>query len=137
MRAQRLLVAASLIGETLSLAALFPPVLASAPAGISDFLRSPIVINKGTSQAGRTSGISLNSIVVDGIKYGCKYYIGDDCWLKPSKWQQLNSTVEGRLVVNIPPGAPYYNTFNRPLGSIPTRDEAAYAIAQANFGNKQ
>lgn len=41
----------------------------------------------------------------NGTEYGCKCYLGDDCWPSDDSWVGLNSTVDGNLVVTIPPGA--------------------------------
>lgn len=72
---------------------------------------------------------SLVKTTWKGQKYGCKCYIGQSCWPSASKWNSLNSTVGGRLIVDIPPGAPCHNTFDGPLGTVNTYDEAACAEA--------
>ncbi|KAI2613369.1 FAD-binding domain-containing protein [Hypoxylon sp. NC1633] len=72
----------------------------------------------------------------NGATYGCKCYLGDDCWPDDSSWAELNSTVNGNLVVNIPPAASCYNSFEGPLGTIPTYDAAACAEATANWANE-
>lgn len=46
-------------------------------------------------------------------EYACKCYLGDDCWPSQNSWNDLNTTVEGNLIVNVPPGAVCYNV--RPL----------------------
>ena len=45
----------------------------------------------------------------NGAEYACKCYVGDDCWPVETAWGELNSTVEGNLRVNIPPGAVCHN----------------------------
>ena len=39
----------------------------------------------------------------------CRCYPGDDCWPSVQDWASLNSTVSGRLVQIVPPGAPCHN----------------------------
>ncbi|SPQ27115.1 b080c8bd-97fb-40e4-98c9-4cd3d3d8c9e4 [Thermothielavioides terrestris] len=68
-----------------------------------------------------------------GIKFGCKCYPGDPCWPSPAKWNALNATVDGQLLVNIPPGAPCHNNFTGPLGTINTYDAAKCAEVTQNF----
>ncbi|KAL7625904.1 hypothetical protein AAE478_005128 [Parahypoxylon ruwenzoriense] len=41
----------------------------------------------------------------NGVNYSCKCYLGDECWPSDSSWAELNSTVGGNLLVNIPPAA--------------------------------
>ena len=53
-------------------------------------------------------GASVDSLVPwtwNGEEYACKCYLGDDCWPSESVWGELNSTVDGNLLVNVPPGA--------------------------------
>ncbi|KAI1078643.1 FAD-binding domain-containing protein [Whalleya microplaca] len=69
----------------------------------------------------------------DGIDYGCKCYLGDDCWPNESAWAGLNSTVEGNLQIVIPPGAACHNTFEGPLGTLSTYDAEACADVTNNF----
>lgn len=57
-----------------------------------------------------------------GINFGCKCYPGERCWPSTSKWNALNHTLDGRLLVHIPPGAPCHNTFNGLLGTVNTYD---------------
>jgi hypothetical protein len=71
-----------------------------------------------------------------GINFGCKCYPGERCWPSSSRWNSLNATVDGRLIVHIPPGAPCYNTFDGPLGTVNTYDEAKCAEATQNFENE-
>jgi len=63
--------------------------------------------NKSTAWVLRSEG---------GSNYACKCAPGDDCWPNKGQWQKLNNTVDGNLQVNVPPGAPCYNTFQGPLG---------------------
>ncbi|KAI5857483.1 FAD-binding domain-containing protein [Durotheca rogersii] len=69
----------------------------------------------------------------NGTQYGCKCYLGDDCWPNDSSWTELNSTIDGNLQVNIPPGASCYNTFQGPLGSVPTYNAASCLNATTRF----
>ncbi|KAF9630333.1 putative fad fmn-containing isoamyl alcohol oxidase protein [Lasiodiplodia theobromae] len=39
----------------------------------------------------------------------CRCLPGDDCWPTPSDWQQLNETVDGRLVATTPLAAPCHD----------------------------
>ncbi|EAQ86284.1 hypothetical protein CHGG_07537 [Chaetomium globosum CBS 148.51] len=72
-----------------------------------------------------------------GTNYECKCYPGDDCWPKEGQWQKLNSTVDGNLQVNIPPGAPCYNTFKGPFGELETYDKAECEKVTSNWPNEQ
>ncbi|KAI0158008.1 FAD-binding domain-containing protein [Hypoxylon sp. FL1284] len=72
----------------------------------------------------------------NGAQYGCKCYMGDECWPSDDSWAGLNSTVDGNLAISIPPGASCYNTFEGPLGTLETYDAAACADATAQFGNE-
>lgn len=68
-----------------------------------------------------------------GINFGCKCYPGERCWPSTNKWNALNATVDGGLLVHIPPGAPCYNTFDGLLGTVNTYDAAKCAEATQNF----
>ncbi|KAL2019779.1 hypothetical protein VTK56DRAFT_9223 [Thermocarpiscus australiensis] len=68
-----------------------------------------------------------------GINYGCKCYPGDKYWPSAAKWKALNTTVDGHLVVHIPPGASCHNTFTGPLGTVNTYDAAACVAATQNW----
>lgn len=70
-------------------------------------------------------------------KYACKCYPGDYCWPNQGQFQKLNTTVGGNLQVNIPPGAPCYNTFKGPLGDVKTYNEAACQTVTSNWNNEQ
>lgn len=59
--------------------------------------------------------------------YNCKCYLGDSCWPSPKQWAALNASVDGNLLVDIPPGAVCHTTFQGPLGTIPTYNAAACA----------
>jgi hypothetical protein len=90
--------------------------------------------SESTTSVGSLSFSDAGSLVTttwNGHKYGCKCYIGQSCWPSASKWNSLNSTVGGSLIVDIPPGAPCHNTFNGPLGTVNTYDAAACAEATA------
>ncbi|KAI0835251.1 FAD-binding domain-containing protein [Hypoxylon sp. FL0890] len=72
----------------------------------------------------------------NGTKYGCKCYLGDECWPNASSWAELNSTVGGNLLVNIPPGASCHNSFEGPLGTVSTYDAAACAEATVMWSDE-
>lgn len=74
---------------------------------------------------------------VGASDYACKCYPGDDCWPGEDQWQKLNDTVDGNLLVNIPPGAPCYNTFEGLLGDVQTYDEAECQKVTQNWGDEQ
>ncbi|KAK3297304.1 uncharacterized protein B0H64DRAFT_122287 [Chaetomium fimeti] len=69
--------------------------------------------------------------------YECKCYPDDDCWPNKGQWEKLNNTVGGNLQVNIPPGAPCYNTFKGPLGDVETYDEAECEKVTSNWADEQ
>ncbi|KAK3680909.1 hypothetical protein B0T22DRAFT_474350 [Podospora appendiculata] len=83
-----------------------------------------------------TDAAPLKTTYVDGVKYGCKCYFGDDCWPAASAWQRLNQTVDGSLSVNMPPGAACHNTFAGPFGTVNTYNAAACADITANFADE-
>ncbi|KAK3370591.1 hypothetical protein B0H63DRAFT_318484 [Podospora didyma] len=72
-----------------------------------------------------------------GANYACKCYAGDSCWPSGKDWQSLNTTVGGNLRVNLPPGAPCYNTFQGPLGNVSTFNAAQCASVTAGFPSEQ
>lgn len=72
-----------------------------------------------------------------GSNYACKCYPGDVCWPDQSKFQKLNKTVDGNLRVNLPPGAPCYNTFKGPLGDVNTYDAAECSKVTSNWYDEQ
>ncbi|KAK4246727.1 hypothetical protein C7999DRAFT_41881 [Corynascus novoguineensis] len=74
---------------------------------------------------------------VAGADYACKCYPGDDCWPNRGQWQKLNNTVGGNLQVNIPPGAPCYNTFQGPLGDVATYNAAECQKVTSNWNDEQ
>ncbi|KAJ9139009.1 FAD-binding domain-containing protein [Coniochaeta hoffmannii] len=95
-----------------------------------------------------SSALVLASVVVgdvsplvartwNGTTYACKTYYDDPVWRDTRKWKALNASVEGNLVVDIPPGAVCHNTFQGPLGNISTYDAARCANVTASFGNEQ
>jgi hypothetical protein len=73
---------------------------------------------------------------LNGINFGCKCAPGRSCWPSAAKWNSLNNTVDGRLLVHIPPGAVCHNTFQGPLGTVQTYDAAACAEATANWASE-
>lgn len=54
----------------------------------------------------------------------CRCLPGDDCWPSKSSWDDLNSTVSGRLVETIPIGSPCHD---------PNYDAEACAALQARW----
>ena len=103
------------------------------------------VASNEIAQVESTKGVILEKILdwidasrydqttYNGQKYGCKCYPGRSCWPSTTKWTSLNKTVDGTLRVNVPAGAVCHNTFDGPLGTIKTYNEAACADAQENF----
>jgi len=75
--------------------------------------------------------------VWEGKQYGCKCYVGDDCWPKSKEWKTLNSTVDGNLVIHVPPEAACHNTFEGPLGTLETYDAERCAEVTANYAAEQ
>lgn len=73
----------------------------------------------------------------NGTSYGCKCYVGDDCWPKAEEWSQLNSSVGGALLVDVPPGAVCHNTFDGPLGVLQTYNADECANTTALFAQEQ
>ena len=66
-------------------------------------------------------------------QYKCKCNPGDPCYPTSTEWAKLNATVNGNLLVALPPTAPCYKS----VDGIPTYDAAACADVQANFTNEQ
>lgn len=104
-----------------------------------------VALPQATSEASSSSSVSSLSFADVGSsvpaswrgkQYACKCYIGHNCWPSANKWRSLNHTVDGSLIVNIPPGASCYNTFNGPLGTVNTYDEAGCAEATAQWENE-
>jgi len=121
----RVIIAAGLLaGEALAVA--FPATAVAADAIVAD----------ADSAAADTAGTALVSTTWNGQNYGCKCYLGESCWPSANAWQKLNASVDGQLLVHIPPGAPCHNTFDGPLGTLNTYDAAACTDANANF-NKE
>ncbi|KAK4097303.1 hypothetical protein N658DRAFT_500531 [Parathielavia hyrcaniae] len=75
----------------------------------------------------------VSTVTSKGITYGCKCYPGESCWPSASKWRSLNATVDGRLLVHIPPAAACHNTFTGPLGTVNTYDAAKCAEVTQNW----
>jgi hypothetical protein len=80
-----------------------------------------------------TSVSALVDATYKGQRYACKCYIGQSCWPSQTSWKALNTTVEGKLVVHIPPGAPCHNQFSGPLGTVNTYNAAKCAEANAKW----
>lgn len=73
----------------------------------------------------------------DGQQYGCKCYVGDDCWPKPDAWKALNATVGGNLHVHVPPEAACHDVFSGTLGNVSTYDAAKCAEVKENWEDEQ
>jgi hypothetical protein len=76
---------------------------------------------------------SLQTTYYKGNKYGCKCYPGQSCWPSARSWSGLNQTVDGSLLVHIPPGAACHNTFAGPLGNVSTYNAAACVAATTGW----
>ncbi|KAL2265873.1 hypothetical protein VTJ83DRAFT_6973 [Remersonia thermophila] len=72
-----------------------------------------------------------------GIHYACKCLPGESCWPSAQKWNALNTTVNGRLRIHIPPGASCHNSFNGPFGTVNAYDPVKCAEATQNWSNEQ
>ena len=70
---------------------------------------------------------------VKDVTYQCKCYSDNACWPSTKDWKQLNSSVDGRLQVALPPGAPCYNS----LGELSTYDAGKCAEITAKFADEQ
>lgn len=57
---------------------------------------------------------------------GCRCMPEDDCWPSQGAWENLNSTVAGRLIATVPIGSPCHD---------PTYDEAACALLREEWTN--
>lgn len=73
----------------------------------------------------------------EGEQWGCKCYHGDDCWPAEEKWSALNEAVGGNLVVHVPPEAACHDTFEGPLGTVETFDEAVCEEVNAAYTDEQ
>jgi hypothetical protein len=73
------------------------------------------------------------AVTSKGINFGCKCYPGEACWPSASKWNKLNATVDGRLLVHIPPAAACHNAFSGPFGTVNTYDAAKCAEVTQNW----
>ncbi|KAL2256286.1 hypothetical protein VTK26DRAFT_1897 [Humicola hyalothermophila] len=71
-----------------------------------------------------------------GLRYGCKCYPGEKCWPSAAEWNTLNDTVNGQLQIQIPPGAPCYNQFQGPFGTVDTFDADACAEVTQNWADQ-
>lgn len=81
--------------------------------------------------------VQLEPTLWNGTSYGCKCYVGDECWPKTEEWSQLNSSVGGGLIVDVPPGAVCHNTFDGPLGTLETYDAVECANTLELFYTEQ
>ena len=73
----------------------------------------------------------------DGAQWECKCYHGDDCWPTEEEWSSLNDAVGGNLKVHVPVEAVCHNTFEGPLGTLETYDEAACAEVESSYADEQ
>ena len=93
-----------------------------------------LLLNATPSSASRINWRSVGQVVSrDGKEYSCKCYPGDDCYPASDAWQKLNATVDGNLLVALPPAAPCYGS----VDGIPTFDAAKCADVKANYNNEQ
>lgn len=56
---------------------------------------------------------------------------------RANAWSQLNSSVGGNLLVDVPPGAVCHNTFDGPLGTLQTYNAEECTNTTALFYNEQ
>lgn len=117
-------------------ALLVTDVIADPPPSVTSALAASIVADPGSPAADDTAP-SLVPTTFDGQSYGCRCYVGESCWPGLGHWKQLNSSVDGNLIVNIPPGAPCYDTFSGPLGDVETYDAAICTVVNASFADEQ
>ena len=87
---------------------------------------------------GHALGQILNSSqqVTGANTNGCRFIPEESQWPSPQDWADLNQTVNGRLIANIPPGAPCYKTtYDVQSGKydLSTFDEAACAKVRDNW----
>ncbi|OKL63059.1 hypothetical protein UA08_01912 [Talaromyces atroroseus] len=71
--------------------------------------------------------VALSAILLPALascSLDCYCLPGDSCWPSASAWDQLNTTVGGRLVATVPIGTPCHD---------PTLDEAACATLRSNW----
>ena len=73
----------------------------------------------------------------DGAQWDCKCYHGDDCWPSEDEWSSLNDAVDGNLVVHVPPESACHETFDGPLGTVETYDQAACAEINGTYTDEQ
>ncbi|AEO63034.1 uncharacterized protein THITE_2039882 [Thermothielavioides terrestris NRRL 8126] len=105
--------------------------------GVLRFLCGALLL---TQEPALAAGIDRQKWVLrreSGTNYACKCYPGDTCWPDSGQWQKLNATVGGNLQVDIPPGAPCYNTFKGPLGDVQTYNADECATVTANWTSEQ
>lgn len=69
---------------------------------------------------------SLVVVLASSVAEDCHCLPEDSCWPSASKWDQLNSTVGGRLVKVVPIGAVCHD---------PTYDEAKCTALKASWDN--
>ena len=74
------------------------------------------------------SQVSANTLPAKRNDYDqtsqCRCIPGDSCWPSIEKWQDLNNTVNGRLIATIPAGHPCHD---------PTYDEAVCSTLQGEW----
>lgn len=128
-------------------AALFQGITAApTPEDVDDALVAPTTDSEDAElvTSGTSTGLfnfadakSLEVTYQDGKAYGCKCQPGQACWPKTTAWNQLNQTVNGNLLMHIPPAAYCHNTFQSPLGTFSTYDAAKCADVAANWENEE
>lgn len=72
------------------------------------------------------TGTVLLAAATAAADQNCYCMAHQDCWPLATKWQSLNSTVQGRLVATVPIGTPCHD---------PTYDAAACAALQQQWTN--
>lgn len=73
----------------------------------------------------------------DGVDYGCKCYFDDSCWPADAQWNDLNSTVDGNLILDVPPEAVCHDEFVGPLGTLSTYSAEECSALQATYADEQ
>ena len=111
-------------------------------AGLLPLSLAQITVRSGLESTTKTTTVDsldfsdaagVQPTTLKGINFGCKCYPGERCWPSTNKWNALNHTVDGRLLVHIPPGAPCHNAFNGLLGTVNTYDADKCAEATQNW----
>ncbi|KAK4183730.1 hypothetical protein QBC35DRAFT_507454 [Podospora australis] len=122
----------------IALAATLSQTVSAAPINDTEAAAAPVAVSS-SFLGGLFDFLDTANLTVthhEGKLYGCKCSPGQLCWPSQSKWNSLNTTVEGKLQVHIPPAASCYNQFVGPLGTVNTYDAAACADVHANWENE-